>query len=256
MQKGKTKAAVIYFRKALQIKPAYSAARDSLAKALAVQGAVDAKIAIIQKDLKLNPDDHTLHYKLGAIYKGEGKWDRAMAQYTMALADEPRFAPALKDLALVYAHKGEYKKAISSFEKMIEFWPENFHAHYYIACIYAKQNQRVKSVAWLQKAIAKGYDDWDRIRIDENLKNIRKTPYYQQIIKERWSVRLSQVREDVNRGGSFSRRHGAGKNLYDPDSFVVPELIAFEVITGLHRLHPDEQQAFKNEDAEIFNNLK
>ena len=185
MQKGKTKTALLYFRKALQIKPNYSAARHSLEEALAVQGTVEAKIARIQKKLKLNPDDHALHYKLGAIYKQEGHWDQAMVQYTLALANQPQFPPALNDMALVYAFKGEYNKAISSFEKIIEYWPDNFHAPYYIACIYAKQNRRTESVAWLQKAIAKGYDDWDRIRIDENLKNIRNTSYYQKIIKDR-----------------------------------------------------------------------
>ena len=185
MRKGKVKVAVIYFRKALQIKPYYSAARNSLAKALAAQSTINAKKTRIQRDLEHNPDDHTLHYELGAIYKRESKWDQAIVQYTMALAGQPRFAPALKDLALVYALQGEYEKAISSFEKLIEFWPDNFQACYYIACIYAKQNKGAESVVWLQKAIAKGYDDWDRIRIDGNLKNIRNTSYFQKITKDR-----------------------------------------------------------------------
>ena len=68
---------------------------------------------------------------------------------------------------------------------IIEFWPDNFFAYYDIAGTYAKQNKDAESVAWLQKAIAKGYDDWDRIRTDENLKSIRNTPHYQKIIKDR-----------------------------------------------------------------------
>ena len=34
------------------------------------------------------------------------------------------------------------------------------------------------------------------------------------------------------------------KIVYDPDSFAVPELFAFEVFSVLHRLHPSGQQAF------------
>ena len=35
------------------------------------------------------------------------------------------------------------------------------------------------------------------------------------------------------------------KIVYDPDSFAVPELFAFEVFSVLHRLHPNGLQAFK-----------
>jgi hypothetical protein len=52
-----------------------------------------------------------------------------------------------------------------------------------MACIYAKQNRIEESIEWLKKAIERGYDNWDLIKTDKDLENIRGSSYYKELIK-------------------------------------------------------------------------
>ena len=57
-------------------------------------------------------------------------------------------------------------------------------AYYTVACVFARQHKTEKSVEWLKKAIRKGYDNWEALKNDRNLENIRNTPYYKSLINE------------------------------------------------------------------------
>jgi len=82
----------------------------------------------------------------------------------------------------VYTIREEYDEAISVFGKMIRLWPNSAGAYYNVACIYAKQNRIVESTEWLKKAIQRGYSNWDLIKTDKDLENIRDTSYYKEIV--------------------------------------------------------------------------
>jgi len=78
--------------------------------------------------------------------------------------------------------KREYDGAFSLLEGILELQPDNSSVYYNIACLYAKQNLKDKSVIWLRRAIKKGFDNLDIIKSDEDLKNIRDTEYYRELI--------------------------------------------------------------------------
>jgi tetratricopeptide (TPR) repeat protein len=83
----------------------------------------------------------------------------------------------------VYTIKKEYKKALSSFKKIIELRPDSAGAYYNIACIYARQSKTEKSIDWLKKAIKKGYKNWDLIKTDKDLENIRGSSFYEELVR-------------------------------------------------------------------------
>ena len=62
--------------------------------------------------------------------------------------------------------------------------PDNPSVYYNIACIYANQNKPEESVVWLKKAVEKGFNDWEHIKTDSDLDNIRSSSYYKEFIKE------------------------------------------------------------------------
>ena len=66
---------------------------------------------------------------------------------------------------------------------MIVLRPDSAGAPYNIACIYAKQNKVEDSIDWLKKAIDSGYRNWDLIKTDKKLENIRGSSYYKKIIR-------------------------------------------------------------------------
>ncbi|MDM8551657.1 tetratricopeptide repeat protein [Desulfobacterales bacterium HSG2] len=179
---GNIRKAVAYFQKALQMNPEIREARSNLNMALAARKNIDDAIADIQEELKLKPDNPELYYNLGNQYGKIGETESAMAQYRKALSVQPEFTRALKKLAVMYAVRGEYDKALSLLKKMMKVHPGNPDAPYYIACIYARQNKVETSVGWLKKAVEKGYENWEFLKTDSNLKNIRGSSYYRSIV--------------------------------------------------------------------------
>ncbi len=93
--------------------------------------------------------------------------------------------PTLKKLAIVHAMKGQYDKAIELLNKMIMLQPDDTEPYYYMAGIYSRQNNISDSIVWLKKAIAKGYNNWDRLKIDRNFDNIRETSFFKALVKSK-----------------------------------------------------------------------
>jgi hypothetical protein len=66
---------------------------------------------------------------------------------------------------------------------LIELDPGNSGNYYNIAVLFALQNQVSESIAWLKKAIDRGYRNWELIKTDQDLANIRNSEDYKQLIK-------------------------------------------------------------------------
>ena len=125
------------------------------------------------------------HINLGNLYKDEGQLEMAIAEYRKALSIKPDFAEALNNLAVAYMMQGEYARALSLFRKIIELQPDSVMARYNIACVYARQGKIKESVDWLKKAIGKGFKDWDILKTDRDLENIRGSVGYKELIRGR-----------------------------------------------------------------------
>ena len=180
---GKVQEAITRFRKALQIDPDNPEALENLNKTLATLEEIDREIEYSQKQLALAPEDPLLHYNLGTMYKMKGQLDMAEDYYQKAIALQPEFPEALYELAKLYIRRDEYEKALSLYHKIIAFLPDNPAGYYNIACIYARWDKPDESVSWLQKAVAKGFNDWEHIKTDEDLDNIRGSSSYKAFIK-------------------------------------------------------------------------
>lgn len=53
---------------------------------------------------------------------------------------------------------------------------------YNIACLYSVKGDKNESLRWLKTALDKGYNNWDLIRIDKDLNNIRGLPDYRELV--------------------------------------------------------------------------
>jgi tetratricopeptide (TPR) repeat protein len=181
---GNVDEAIVHFIEALRIMPGYKAARDNLKTALAAYGKNKNAVANIENLLKVYPGDPTLQYILGDLYKSSGELDKAIEQYKKALANKPEFSQVIYDLAIIYATKEEYEKALFLLNKIIEIQPGRIGAYYNITAIYAKQNKKEESTRWLKKAVKKGFKNWELLKTDTKLENIRETAYYQSLIRK------------------------------------------------------------------------
>jgi len=208
--------AIDHYISALKIKPDYSEAHYNLGNALVTQGRMDEAIGHYSEALRINPGDEDtganlqvllkvlketdkdikrlkellennpgdpeLHYALGNQYYRRRDFDKSIYQYQKALSIQPDAVPVLNNLAIVYMAKRDYEKAVSVFGRIADLQPDNASVYYNIACIYSIQNRTKESLDSLKRAVEKGYDNWDHVKTDKDLKNIRSSLYYKEIM--------------------------------------------------------------------------
>lgn len=185
IQKGNIDAAISHFQDALQADPDFEKASNNLQRAIAIRGRLDTDSDNIQKELEARPDDPVLHFKMGNLHLGKGDLSEAIAEFENALVLQPDFLAARNNLALAYAANRQYERALAAFKKLIELDPANAGAYYNISVLYALQNNVPDSVAWLKRAIGKGYQNWDLIKTDKDLANIRDSEEYKKLVEGR-----------------------------------------------------------------------
>jgi protein O-mannosyl-transferase len=180
--KGKVDEATTHFIKALNIMPDYDESLTNLRVSLGANNSIDQAIKKIEKLLKIYPENAGLYYNLGVMRKRKGELDKAVEQYKKALLYHSRFAQAQFDLAFTYSIKGEYEKALTLYKKTIEIQSDLFWAYYNIATILSLQNRGDESISWLDQAIRKGFKNWDFLKNDKKMENIRGTSYYKSLL--------------------------------------------------------------------------
>jgi len=181
---GKTGKAMAYYSKALTLDPDNIQLHNNIGNILAKQGRFDEAIKHYTRALEINPKQIITLNNMGNALLAIGKYDEAIRQYQAALSIDPKFKNALYNLAMVYAVKKDYAKSIDAFKRILTLEPKNAVAAYDIACIYSRQNKKEEAVKWLKKAVDMGYNNRKMIKTDQDLENIRSTPYYKSLIKK------------------------------------------------------------------------
>ncbi|MBN2844641.1 MAG: tetratricopeptide repeat protein [Deltaproteobacteria bacterium] len=185
IREGKIEEAIDHFYEALHADPVHLNACKNIESALAEQMATEEAAAQIEAATKHTENDTSLYNTLGNLYETKGDLDSAIEQYQKVPAVHKEFAQALNNLAIAYTKKGEYKKALSFLYRIIDLKPNGYVPYYNIACIYAKQNKTEESIDWLYKAVEKGFDQWEFLKADPDLDNIRGSSRYDMLINDR-----------------------------------------------------------------------
>jgi len=182
--KGKIDEAIIYFQEALRLEPDLTGAHKNLSQILTLRTKRDTEIAKIQAEFQDDPNHPKLYCNIGNVYKFYGQSDKAVEQYQKALSVQPEFTEALNLTAIAYAGMGKYDNALSLLKKSLSIQPKSPDACYYIACIFARQKKTEDAVFWLKEAVRHGFKNWNLLKVDDNLINIKKTEYYKQLIAD------------------------------------------------------------------------
>jgi spermidine synthase len=175
---GKFQQAVNHYQKAVNAEPNSPKAHYNLGNALAELNKRDDAVAHYKKALNIEPEFFDAHINIGITLEEQGKIVEAIHHYQKAIAIKPKSPLALEKLARAYKKKKEYQKALSFYHKILESMPDNPIVSYNIACVYALQNQIEDALKWLKKSVSNGFDNWNHIKNDNELKNIRNTSYF------------------------------------------------------------------------------
>ncbi len=180
--KGSVNEATVHFIEALKIVPDYNEALINLRVSLGANDSIDRPITKLERLIKIYPENSGLYYNLGVLYRKKGELDNAIEKYKRALSYHPELAQAQFDMAFTYSIKGEYEKALASYKKTIKIQSDLFWAYYNIAAILSVQNQVDESISWLDQSIKRGFKNWEFLKNDKKMGNIRATSYYKSLI--------------------------------------------------------------------------
>ena len=126
MVKDRMTDAIVYFKKAVAIKPSYAQARNNLGTAYLKLGQWDAAIDVL-KEITQDALYATPHYalsNLGFAYFNKGDYDTALDYYKQALKIDPRFANALWGVGRIYVATNQGSLALRYLEQAVQTAPK------------------------------------------------------------------------------------------------------------------------------------
>ncbi len=87
-------------------------------------------------------------------------------------------------LAGLYTRAGRVDDGLAIDLKLVSLDPSNPTSHYNLACSYALKGRRAEAVETLREAIQLGYDDFDWMLKDADLKGLHAFPPFQDLLRE------------------------------------------------------------------------
>ncbi|MCL5063205.1 MAG: tetratricopeptide repeat protein [Nitrospiraceae bacterium] len=118
----------------------------------------------------------------GNSYFQKNQYDLAIEDYNKAIILEPFHFEAYGNRGNAYKRKKQYDRALEDYNKAIDIEPQNAIDHYNKACLYSEMNNAEEACKWLKRSVEKGFNNWNHIKTDRDLDNIRSAPCYKEVV--------------------------------------------------------------------------
>jgi tetratricopeptide (TPR) repeat protein len=153
MRDGKSNDAVLYYKKALQIKPDYLIALDNLGIALFQLGKYEEALSYYSEALKIAPEHAGIHNHIANVLAAQGKLEKAINHYTKALLIDPELAITHNNLAIALVAQGNLEKAIFHYKSAIKKDPEYADAYYNLGRLLLNQKKNREALVHFAEVI-------------------------------------------------------------------------------------------------------
>ncbi len=119
----------------------------------------DAAIRYLEPQLQKTPRDLRTLNLLGIALTGAGRVQAANARFREAVTIDPRFYPALKNLAINEYDAGRAESARRAFEGVLSLAPKDEVAHLYMAEIHYAASRRAEALAHYEMSGGRYFQD-------------------------------------------------------------------------------------------------
>jgi tetratricopeptide (TPR) repeat protein len=120
--------------------------------------------------------------KIGECYIKKGDLDRAIESLSRTIALYPNYPHAYFYLGVAHWEKGNPDLGVEQFFKVIELYPQESAAYYNVACYYSIKGIPDLALVWLEKAFKAGFNQFNHIRTDHDLDNIRDLVQFKELV--------------------------------------------------------------------------
>jgi len=148
-------------------------------------GKPDLAIADFNKTLEINPNDDEAYNDRGAAYLEIGKIDFAIADYNKSIQLNPSNSEPYRNRGAANMAADRLDAARADYSKALELNSADSRGYYNMACLHSLQKNAKEACSWLQKAIDHGYSNWDHVKQDSDLVNVREAECYLKIMNDK-----------------------------------------------------------------------
>jgi tetratricopeptide (TPR) repeat protein len=117
------------------------------------QGKKADAVATFLAVIKTQPKNHIAWYNLGVIAEQDGQATQAANDYLRSLGGDPKYVPALYNLAILETTKNP-TAAVTLYQRAIDIQPNDAAAHLNLGFVLETLGQPVPGAEQIQKAIA------------------------------------------------------------------------------------------------------
>lgn len=111
-----------------------------------------------------------------SVKKSARRKDFEIRFYENILKERPDCVNVLIPLGDAYTRKGFYQEGLAVDRKLVKLKPNDPIVYYNLACSLSLCGQQKEALETLKKAVLFGYDDFEYMRKDADLANVRKLP--------------------------------------------------------------------------------
>lgn len=104
----------------------------------------------------------------------------------------PNFVEALITLGELYTREGLYEKGLQIDLRLVQLRPNDPIFFYNLACSYSLLRKNTEALEALEKCIRLGYEDFQFLEEDADLKELRQDPRYNALIFKYFKKSLPQ----------------------------------------------------------------
>ena len=124
------------------------------------------------------------HYNEGNKNFKEGLFDEAIINYKKALHHNKSFKEAIINLSTAYMKNSNYDEALETLKRGMLLDSQNPYIHYNYACYFSLIGQPKKSLEMLKIATHFGYNKFDQINMDPDLKKLRSSSEFKNWLRK------------------------------------------------------------------------
>jgi protein O-mannosyl-transferase len=153
LQSGDVDHAIVHFKKALEIHPAFAEAHTNLGNALLQRGQVDDAIACFRSALAAAPEFALARYNLGTTLLGRGDVEGAIAEFEITARQRPDDALVHTNLGNARLQKRQLPEAIVSHRRALQLQPHNPDRHNNLGSALVQAGNTEEGAAHFRKAL-------------------------------------------------------------------------------------------------------
>jgi tetratricopeptide (TPR) repeat protein len=152
-ERGRPDMELLFYRKALELKPKYAEAHYNVGNALDDLGDSSGALSAYQKAIELEPNFSGAHNNLALLLDKLGRREDAYDHWRLAIRQHPKDTLFRLNFAESLLKAGRYPEAIEQSAEVIGNEPRNDEGHYYLGCALLELGQTQSGILRLQEAL-------------------------------------------------------------------------------------------------------